>query len=220
MLSFRHGPQCNAVTWPTKCPGCSDRVFFFRCDCGSKVFFDDLGPPWPIHDCEISWTRNLIRTRHSDGSIVVEISEGVSIRRAPDSFAVESAVTSRVTRKNDNDEPIVPVNAEDSNEDVTITGLVREKLNRKDVFSTLDVKRGTLGSEMIEPLSEGEWGKITIHVPSPSNNKFLSYTFWALTSHITCAKNKKGVTAQAQIRSLKIPNKSSIWVCTCYEVLG
>lgn len=27
-------------------------VFFYSCDHGSMVFFDKLGAPWPIHDCE------------------------------------------------------------------------------------------------------------------------------------------------------------------------
>ena len=46
-----HGPSCNTITFPTRCRLCSTRVFYFSCDCGSKVFFEELGYPWPIHDC-------------------------------------------------------------------------------------------------------------------------------------------------------------------------
>lgn len=47
----QHGWWCNAHTYPTHCKYCGAPVFFFTCDCGSKVFFDALGPPWPEHRC-------------------------------------------------------------------------------------------------------------------------------------------------------------------------
>lgn len=33
------------------CPICGDHVFYYENIHGSKVWFDDLGPPWPIHGC-------------------------------------------------------------------------------------------------------------------------------------------------------------------------
>ena len=34
-----------------KCPVCGDAVYFYANEHGSRVFFDDLGPPWPKHHC-------------------------------------------------------------------------------------------------------------------------------------------------------------------------
>jgi hypothetical protein len=34
-----------------KCPVCGDAVYFYAKEHGSRVFFDDLGPPWPKHPC-------------------------------------------------------------------------------------------------------------------------------------------------------------------------
>jgi hypothetical protein len=34
-----------------KCPVCGAGVFFYANEHGSRVFFDDLGPPWPKHPC-------------------------------------------------------------------------------------------------------------------------------------------------------------------------
>jgi hypothetical protein len=34
-----------------RCPECSSPVFYFRAENGGRVFFDDLGPPWPKHPC-------------------------------------------------------------------------------------------------------------------------------------------------------------------------
>lgn len=33
------------------CPVCGASVFFYQNESGSRVFFDDLGPPWPKHPC-------------------------------------------------------------------------------------------------------------------------------------------------------------------------
>jgi hypothetical protein len=34
-----------------RCPVCHAGVFFFQADNGGRVFFDELGPPWPKHSC-------------------------------------------------------------------------------------------------------------------------------------------------------------------------
>lgn len=33
------------------CPVCNARVFFYQSPHGGRVFFDELGPPWPKHPC-------------------------------------------------------------------------------------------------------------------------------------------------------------------------
>lgn len=33
------------------CPVCGNSVYFYRSPAGGRVFFDDLGPPWPKHGC-------------------------------------------------------------------------------------------------------------------------------------------------------------------------
>src|ERR1700730_5163655 len=34
-----------------RCPVCGDAVYFYANEHGSRVYFDDLGPPWPKHGC-------------------------------------------------------------------------------------------------------------------------------------------------------------------------
>lgn len=45
-----------------RCPVCNENVFFFQCPNGGRVFFDDVGWPWPKHPCtdrlqHDTWTR-------------------------------------------------------------------------------------------------------------------------------------------------------------------
>lgn len=38
----------------SRCPVCREPVFYYQNEFGSKVFFDELGPPWPKHWCTSS----------------------------------------------------------------------------------------------------------------------------------------------------------------------
>jgi len=39
------------VTPNAHCPVCGAEVFFYQSESGSRVFFDELGPPWSKHPC-------------------------------------------------------------------------------------------------------------------------------------------------------------------------
>lgn len=44
--------QFSSFTIPNaSCPICGDNVFFYQNSHGSKVWFDELGPPWEMHSC-------------------------------------------------------------------------------------------------------------------------------------------------------------------------
>lgn len=51
MSNPTHSSSCRSWTYPVSCHGCPDEIFVHQCTCGSTVLFDDLGPPWPLHDC-------------------------------------------------------------------------------------------------------------------------------------------------------------------------
>lgn len=42
-----------------KCPVCDAAVFFYANASGSRVYFDDLGPPWPKHPCTDNPSRRI-----------------------------------------------------------------------------------------------------------------------------------------------------------------
>jgi hypothetical protein len=47
-----HGPLCRKIRcYPTVCPTCGEEVYFYKCSCGSKVYFDELSLDWPKHEC-------------------------------------------------------------------------------------------------------------------------------------------------------------------------
>jgi hypothetical protein len=48
-----HGKQAfSSFTEPNaRCPVCEANVYFYQSPNGGRVFFDELGPPWPKHPC-------------------------------------------------------------------------------------------------------------------------------------------------------------------------
>lgn len=44
-------PTGGSTVPNSKCPVCGDSVFYYESPYGGRVFFDDLGPPWPKHPC-------------------------------------------------------------------------------------------------------------------------------------------------------------------------
>ena len=51
LVPMIHGADCKTRTFPLDCRHCGRGIFFFTCECGSRVLFDELGGVWPIHDC-------------------------------------------------------------------------------------------------------------------------------------------------------------------------
>lgn len=43
-----------------KCPECDEQVFFYQSEYGGKVYFDELGPPWPKHACTDSRKKTIV----------------------------------------------------------------------------------------------------------------------------------------------------------------
>ena len=50
-LRAARGATAGYVNPNAKCPECGAPVFYYQNEFGSRVFFDELGPPWPKHPC-------------------------------------------------------------------------------------------------------------------------------------------------------------------------
>lgn len=48
------------------CPACGASVFFYQSPNGGRVFFDQLGPPWPRHACTTGTSLPKVRLSSTD----------------------------------------------------------------------------------------------------------------------------------------------------------
>ena len=215
-----HGWWCGAKTWPTKCPSCSQPVFFFQCDCGSKVFFDKLGEPWPVHDCDTAWARSLKRKRGPSGSVTVEIAEGITAYRPPEG-PISVEVVSQAKRRQIQRDPIVAVPPSTGRERVHVTGVVRELRKDVDVIESLKLPDSPMTTALLGPLGKGRWGRVTIHAPSSKGDVLHSYTAWIMHEELSNPKHSKGITVEADLHGYSVPGKDAVmWVCDEYRIFS
>ena len=219
MSVHTHGIHCNARTFPTKCTRCGDRIFYFSCNCGSKVFFDDLGPPWPVHDCAFSksdrdWARSKPKRKFGDGGVQVDLSPGVTATRPPDvvsDWHIDPTIEQRERRnaKSRKRQPIesVPPGAE---RHVEIAGVVREVRWGVDVYASLKIPRTAVSEGFLGPLGSGAWGKITVHV---LEDLIYSYTAWVATDALRRNEVTRDAVVSAMLHRQDVGDKAREWVC-------
>lgn len=76
-----HPPSCRTTTYRTRCPDCEAAVFFLSCSCGSKVFFDALGPEWREHaDHCVPYLMRSLR-RHMSARDLLRVVEMEALER-------------------------------------------------------------------------------------------------------------------------------------------
>lgn len=85
----RNSRAARFVNPNANCPVCGEPVFFYQNEHGSRVFFDELGPPWPKHPC----TDNLNQAHRRKGNAVAEHAEPHG-RDVDDVASIESWITS------------------------------------------------------------------------------------------------------------------------------
>ncbi len=215
-----HGPGCKTRTWPTKCYSCQRPVFFFSCNHGVRVLFDDLGPPWPVHDCHTSWARGLQRTTNSSGGVTVQLSPGVTLTRpAMDSFSIDDETVRKAyaVKTEGWKSPIVAVGPKEY-ESCEVSGILRELNRSADPFKTFnfpdtDMARAMLGEEWNSGV-----GKVTVHAPHESEDHQESYTTWIPAELINDVRIVRGVTVIMSLKRVEIPNWGYVWFCDGFQV--
>ena len=222
-MAVVHGEWCGTKTFPTTCPSCSADVFYFSCAHGSKVFFDELGAPWPIHDCDERWARGLKRFTDENGDTVVELKPGIYATRPhakPASFGIEENViaSARTAKRKKAQYPIVPINPKrelsESHE-----GILREIRPSVDPLKAFGVPDTAPGRAWLGSIGKEEMGKITVHVPYPTEAYTESFTSWIPARLLRDRRVKPKVAVAAKFRSILVVGHGHTWFCDSFEVL-
>src|SRR5687768_10788122 len=58
-VHLRRGIVETYVNPNATCPICGAAVYFYQSEYGGRVFFDELGPPWPKHPCTNTYNSKL-----------------------------------------------------------------------------------------------------------------------------------------------------------------
>lgn len=239
-----HGPDCETRTWPTACPTCGRRVFYFSCTCGSGVFFDALGPPWPLHrdDGEADggeawpdWLANVLLEVTDDGSVVAQLPDlGVSIIRPGNAATAESApevpATRSRRRRNRNRRPrrqrAEPIAAVPPDLSATreFTGTLNEIIPVINLTALGYADDGPMAMAMAKALLGSRWadqfGRITVYAPREGANQTESYTALIPAELISDSRSiKRGITVAVKLTGVDVSDRRRDWYCDDFRAV-
>lgn len=212
-----HGPWCNSRTYPTRCKYCGEPVFFFTCDCGSKVFFDELGWPWPEHRC-------IQYLAAQYGKEFVERAMSVQMMlpgRSATDHRIASSYAEVVRQCHEAPKPPRPriVRCDPSESQMICdTGIVREIISQVDVFKKMDVPDDSvIGVQILGPLTRDKFGQLTIHTGDLAHEDAESYTCFVNQGLLRSAGIIRGDVVSFELRTLSIPGRRIVWLCERLE---
>ena len=191
---MRHGFWCNARTIPMRCRCCgTNPIFWFSCECGCSVLWDDLGPPWPNHRCFRGYS-------HGDVDSVEE--QILAPARLPwtDSMAA------------------VPPG--DEAEEFQVTGIVGGRVLERNITKKFGVEDTPSGRLLLGPLGGFRPGTVTVHTIHPLAGGQLprreSVTAW--TSRTKLRGLQIGDPVRMKVEAHRVRGEL-IWVVTALKAI-
>ncbi len=230
MMYPTHGSWCNTRTFPTNCPTCNSSVFFFQCDHESRVFFDDLGPPWPVHRC--------LGSRVSAGSLAPRPSgktawtrlEGITFSaRDPNHgllqgmrrFKVDGEIIQRVKRTESLSRETMRIDPFDKQKE-SLIGVVSD-VHYLPMTNNLGIDPDSVGATFIEQqLGDTDVKQVTILVDESDIDQdaldLMSYTAWCPKD--VSSQLKKGTIVKAMAEATDFLGIGHRWVIKSLEILS
>src|SRR5579871_2050989 len=217
-----HGWWCHPRVWPMLCRYCGQRVFFYQCDHESKVFFDDLGDPWPKHDCG-GYTRSLggpppsgrrgptVFRRIKGSDALTPLIESKTLNE--DVIDDEVLTTVEEHEKRAGNEPFRKIDAA-KGQTVDEMGIVREFFPSVDLFARLRVPSKGLGAKWLGALGREPIAQVTVHVGGLAAQQQDSYTFYVARRLCDRLSVEKGSLVEITLVAHLIPEKANVWRCT------
>ena len=181
------------------------------------MFFDQLGYPWPEHDCDTSWLRDIRRVVETDGSIRVEIAEDISaIRRQSRARRLVHQPPPRPRLI-----PMEPLESEYPNQEVIeVFGTLYEITQGPTLKRALGLPDTSIVHAFLDGLGP-EWGKelgkLTILAPTSSSRIWEEYTALIPVHIVSQYRHSPNVFA---VLSGVGPFGKKAWLCSHLSVRG
>ena len=201
--------------FPTRCPDCSEAVFYFDCTCGSKVFFDFPGDPWPLHS-EKCFPYLVRKLRDVEGLPYAAIWSRIEERAASLGEPIPKGLWKRLRALQHRELggqtilAVRPFNGELEIE-ATIVGVnLKVNILRRYELPDNQISRGLFAELLKEPLAE-----LVIHGERDEATGFVSeFTFFFSLHRYQSAGLRTGIQVGCILRPLSLPNGKSVWIGT------
>ena len=229
-----HGPGCWTRTYPTRCWVCDERVFYFECSHGSKLRFDELGEPWPIHrDDSLPYQRKLeiveAKTGSKDAAArYLETQMMTGTIDAAYGRRIQAAWWRDAGRQADEPQSDVPpreIVRMDPYAGATekVRGVVRELNGDVDVYRRLGLPETAVSAAALAELGElgelgeGRFAQFTVHSSALGEPDTESYTFFIRTRRLATLGVRRGHLVRCSLRGVPVIERDPVWLCDRIE---
>lgn len=201
-----------------RCRYCEAAVFYFQCSCGSQMLFDELGEPWPRHDCKLlPLDRKIEIADRRVGRDATERYLAAQMTAVRIDAGYADRIREAFTEASRRPRYAKPAGREILREDpnaggtATETGFVRELLPDVDVYRKHDVPKTPIGAASLGELASGAYAQITIHTAALGEEDDFSYTFLVARRMLAEAGVRKGDLVRCQLRGARILARDPVW---------
>ena len=206
--------------FPTSCPDCARRVYFFACSCGSKVFFERPGEPWPEH-AERCIPYLVRRLRDVEGLSNTMILRMVENHADTHDLEIPPQIRHELKKLEQRDARRRTVlEVFPSGEQVGSEGAVISVDHQVNVLKRLGlpdnaVSRGLFGALLSEPLAE-----LVVQGTRDEQTGFIAqFTFYMSLQQVRKAGLRTGLRVGCILQSLSLPNDKRVWKASDVRVL-
>lgn len=203
-----------------RCQFCNEKVYFFSCTCGSKVFFDLPNPPWYPH--ERKCYRYLIWYLQE-----IENTPIFEIRSLIEKYSDETGITishdvrdylNQIEQQYRRSKPKI-VTIEPQNEELIIIGLV-VSINLQVNFSKrLKFPDNQFGRAFLGQLSNLSCVEVKIRQQTDNANRFNEYSVFLPTKLYNQEPFRINSHIFTIIKPHEIVGREKIWLCTEVRVV-
>lgn len=215
-----HSSDCVTKTFRTNCPDCNSKVFSFSCNCGSKVYFESLGDPWPQHLCrnrEIKFGIDLVRNseRMKDSEIIKLIEDHSKKSGKKLSEELWDIIENELGKRKK------PFNFTEVSCDIDIEGFsgrIMEINKSINFYKRLGLdKTAPFSSDFLGEFKNGNYYEIILRDNPDKNNHSRQITFYAEVKLLKNISLKIGDVITVRLR--KSDSFQSLWVISFIQKL-
>lgn len=205
-----HREGCETRMWKTSCPDCGKPVWFFSCSCGSKVYFDQKGPPWPQHaeKCTIYNIRLLLE----GGSSATQVRKLLESHSKNQGMPIPKEIEEYLSKMGAGGKKIVKTNLPDTNP-VIVNGIVKV-FNPINLFKKLNILENEINRKVMGKFTSPMFEVIVQEIPINNDRVKNQWTFLIFKSDIEGYVFKVGRSVEVSLEANAIYEDDVFWVCT------
>jgi hypothetical protein len=184
------------------------------------VFFDLLGIPWPVHDCDRTWAQGIARSTAPDGAITAQLNSHVSVTRPLEGFSVEEAVLERFRTKarQSKPDPIIAV-AATQGASLTIVARLREIAREANPLKATRAPDTKIARAFLGPIGSQPVGRITVHQGSLATSQLRSFTAWIPRELLADPRLLIDVLLEVALDGVQIESHGCLWFGKSLRIL-